>query len=58
MKATINEDWAAELHGDLISLYHKGMLVKAHTVRMNDAVDSFKAYVEKAKEQVKKIKKA
>ena len=56
MKATLNQDWTCELHGDLISLYHQGTLVKAHTVRMNDAVDHFKAYVEKAKAQLEKKK--
>ncbi len=56
MKATIGENWKAELHGDLISLYHNDELVKAHTVRMNDAVDHFKVYVEKMKEQLAKSK--
>ncbi len=56
MKATIGENWKAELNGDLISLYHNDELVKAHTVRMNDAVDHFKVYVEKMKEQLAKSK--
>ncbi len=56
MKATIGENWKAELHGDLISLYHNDELVKAHTVRMNDAVDHFKVYVENMKQQLAKSK--
>ena len=58
MKAEIGENWKAELHGDLISLYHKDELVKAHTVRMNDAVDHFKVYVANMKEQLAKRKQA
>tara|TARA_Y100000389_G_scaffold169745_1_gene176233 strand:+ start:686 stop:889 length:204 start_codon:yes stop_codon:yes gene_type:complete len=56
MKATIGENWKAELNGDLISLYHNDELVKAHTVRMNDAVDHFKVYVENMKQQLAKSK--
>ena len=52
MKEIINKQWRAELHGDLITVYHNDQLVKAFTVRMNDAVDHFKAFVLKAKDQL------
>ncbi len=52
MKQIINDRFHAELHGDLITLYRDGNLIKAFTVRMNDAVDHFKAFVEKAKVQL------
>jgi len=52
MKHQINKDWRAELHGDLITVYNNDQLVKAFTVRMNDAVDHFKAFIEKATKQL------
>ncbi len=56
MKERINKDYHAELHGDLITVYKGDQLIKAFTVRMNDAVDHFKVFIENAKKQFSKSK--
>ena len=56
MKQQLNKEFHAELNGDLITVYKGDQLIKAFTVRMNDAVDHFKAFCENATKQLSNSK--